>query len=59
VTKKVTRSEIIRLKNLERVFAKYSYLNRDFLIGFDHGQSAVLKRIGGEADFDIPEMKLQ
>jgi len=54
---KVTRSEFIRLKNLEKVIAKYSFLNRDLLIGFDYGKSAVLKRIEGEEDFEIVEME--
>ena len=54
---KVTRSEFIRLKNLEKVIAKYSFLNKDLLIGFDYGKSAVLKRIDGEEDFEIVEME--
>lgn len=54
---KVTRSEFIRLKNLEKVIAKYSFLNKDLLIGFDYGKSAVLKRIEGEEDFNIVEME--
>lgn len=54
---KVTRSEFIRLKNLEKVIAKYSFLNKDLLIGFEYGKSAVLKRIEGEEDFDIVEME--
>ena len=54
---KVTRSEFIRLKSLEKVIAKYSFLNRDLLIGFDYSKSAVLKRIEGEEDFEIVEME--
>lgn len=54
---KVTRSEFIRLKNLEKVIAKYSFLNKDLLIGFEYGKSAVLRRIEGEEDFDIVEME--
>jgi putative SOS response-associated peptidase YedK len=54
---KVTRSEFIRLKNLEKVIAKYSFINRDLLIGFDYGKSAVLKRIDGVEDFEIVEME--
>ncbi len=54
---KVTRSEFIRLKNLEKVIAKYSFINRDLLIGFDYGKSAVLKRREDEEDFDIVEME--
>jgi hypothetical protein len=54
---KVTRSEFIRLKNLEKVIAKYSFLNKDLLIGFEYGKSAVLKRIEGEEDFEIVEME--
>lgn len=54
---KVTRSEFIRLKNLEKIIAKYSFLNKDLLIGFDYGKSAVLKKIEGQEDFDIVEME--
>jgi len=32
-------------------------LNKDLLIGFDYGKSAVLKRIEGEEDFEIVEME--
>ena len=54
---KVTHSEFIRLKNLEKIIAKYSFLNKDLLIGFEYGKSAVLKRIDGEEDFEIVEME--
>jgi putative SOS response-associated peptidase YedK len=54
---KVTRIEFIRLKNLEKVIAKYSFLNRDLLIGFDYGKSAVLKRVEGDENFEIVEME--
>jgi len=54
---KVMRSEFIRFKNLEKIIAKYSFLNKDLLIGFEYGKSAVLKRIEGEEDFDIVEME--
>ena len=52
---KVTRSEFIRLKNLEKIIAKYSFLNKDLLIGFDYGKTAVLKKIEGQEDFEIVE----
>ena len=32
-------------------------MNKDLLIGFDYGKSAVLKRIEGEEDFEIVEME--
>jgi hypothetical protein len=54
---KVSKVEFIRLKNLEKVIAKYSFLNRDLLIGFDYGKSAVLKKVVGEEDFEIVEME--
>lgn len=54
---RVTRSEFIRLKNLEKVIAKYSFMNRDLLIGFEYGKSAVLKKRQSEEDFDIVEME--
>jgi len=54
---KVTRIEFIRLKNLEKIIAKYSFLNKYLLIGFDYGKSAVLKKIEGEEYFfDIAKL---
>lgn len=54
---KVSKAEFIRLKNLEKTIAKYSFLNRDLLSGFDYGKSAVLKKVEGEEDFEIVEME--
>jgi len=55
--KEVRWREFIRLKDLEKVISKYSFLNKDLLIGFDYGKSAVLKRIDREEDFEIVEME--
>ena len=41
---KVTRTEFIRLKQLEKELAKFDFLNRDLQIGFDYSTNAVLKR---------------
>jgi putative SOS response-associated peptidase YedK len=54
---KVTREEFIRLKQLEKAVAKYDFLNRDLLIGFEYGHVPVLKRTDGAVDFDIVEME--
>lgn len=54
---KVTRAEFIRLKQLEKLVAKYDFLNRDLQIGFDYNKNAVLKRQTGTEDFDIVQME--
>jgi len=54
---KVTRSEFIRLKSIEKIVAKYDFLNKPMHIGFDYSYAPVLKRIEGEEDFDIVEME--
>jgi len=54
---KVTRSEFIRLKNLEKAISQYPFLNRDLNIGFDYGNGAVLKKIEGQEEFEIVEME--
>lgn len=52
----VTRVEYIRLKNLEKLVSQYDFLNREIEIGFNYGQSAVLKPIN-KLDFEIVKME--
>ncbi len=54
---KVTRSEYIRLKNLEKLVSRYDFLNADLQKGFDYGLNAVLKPMPEEEDFDIVKME--
>jgi putative SOS response-associated peptidase YedK len=54
---KVTRGEFIRLKHLEKLVAEYDFLNRDVEVGFDFGQTAVLKPIPGKEDFELVQME--
>ena len=54
---KVTHTEFIRLKNLEKLVSKYDFLNRDLHDGFAYGDIAVLKPQGGKPDFDIVQME--
>ncbi len=50
---KVTRQEYIRLRHLEKLVAKYNFLNRPVINGFDFGNTAVLRPIKGEEDFEL------
>jgi putative SOS response-associated peptidase YedK len=54
---KVTRTEHIRLKNLEKAIAGYDFLANPLQIGFDYGNCPVLKRIPGVEDFEIVKME--
>jgi putative SOS response-associated peptidase YedK len=54
---KVTHSEFIRLKQLEKLVAKYDFLNKPISIGFDYSDNAVLKPIAGKEDFEIVKME--
>lgn len=54
---KVTREEFIRLKQLEKAVANYSFLTRDLQVGFDYSMNAVLKREAEKGDFDIVQME--
>lgn len=54
---KVTRDEYIRLKHLEKLVANYKFLNREVEVGFDFGQTAVLRPIEGKEDFEIVPME--
>lgn len=54
---KVTRSEYIRLKELEKAVAQYDFLNKPLSIGFDFGEYPVLKKKEGKNDFEIVKME--
>lgn len=54
---KVVKAEFIRLKHLEKAVAKYGFLNRDVIVGFDFGMTAVLKPSEGEQDLEIVPME--
>jgi len=54
---KVTRSEYIRLKHLEKLTAAFDFLSVPVQDGFDFGFNAVLKRMEGIEDFDIVKME--
>lgn len=53
----MTRAEYIRLKQLEKVFARYDFLKTPLHEGFDYGKSAVLKVIPDKEDFEIEQME--
>jgi putative SOS response-associated peptidase YedK len=54
---KVTRTELIRLKQLEKLVANYDFLSKPLQIGFEYGTHPILKRIPAELDFEIVEME--
>ena len=54
---KITHSEFIRLKKIEKAIAKYDFLNKPLLVGFDYQNIPVLKQVEGKADFDLVEME--
>ncbi|TLY44991.1 MAG: SOS response-associated peptidase, partial [Gammaproteobacteria bacterium] len=45
------------LKEFKKLVAKYDFLNRDVLNGFDFGSTAVLKPVDGQEDFEIVPME--
>jgi len=54
---KVTRSEYIRLKQLEKTLANYDFLDNDLNIGFQYGSNAVLRPVQGKEDFELVKME--
>lgn len=54
---KVTRDEYIRLKHLEKLVANYKFLDRDVIVGFDFGATAIIKPIEGKEDIEIVPME--
>jgi len=54
---KVTHSEFLRLKQLEKTIVEHDFFNRLVIVGFDFGPTTVLKPIPGKEDFDIVQME--
>jgi putative SOS response-associated peptidase YedK len=54
---KVTHSEFIRLKNIEKTLKEHDFFTRIVIVGFDFGRTAVLKPIDGKEDFEIVQME--
>ena len=54
---KVTHSEFLRLKNIEKNLKEHDFFTRLVIVGFDFGKTTVLKPIGGEEDFEIVQME--
>jgi putative SOS response-associated peptidase YedK len=54
---KVTHTEFIRLKGIEKLVRNYDFLDRGVVQGFPYGNTAILKRKPGVEDFDIVQME--
>jgi putative SOS response-associated peptidase YedK len=54
---KVTKSEFIRLKSIEKAIAKYDFLDKPLHIGFKYEGTPVLKKIDGQEDFEIVQQE--
>lgn len=54
---RVSRSEYIRLMELEKAVRNYDFLNKDIQEGFAYGKSAVLKPNDVKSNFDIVQME--
>lgn len=54
---RVSRSEYIRLMELEKAVANYNFLDKDVQEGFAYGPSAVLKPNDLKSNFDIVQME--
>lgn len=54
---KVTKDEYIRLKHLVKWVAKYDFLNRDVINGFDFGTTAIIRPVEGKEDIEIVPME--
>lgn len=50
---KVTRSECIRLKSIEKAIANYDFLSKPLHIGFLYEPAPVLKRVQEKEDISI------
>src|SRR5438552_14393191 len=50
---KVTKSEYIRLKQLEKLVAKYEFLDTPLYIGPDYPKAPILRRLSGQEDFEL------
>jgi len=54
---KVTHAEFLRLKGIEKTLKEHDFFNRLVIVGFDFGQTTVLKPIEGKEDFEIVKME--
>lgn len=54
---KVTKTEYIRLRHLEKLVANYKFPDRDVINGFDFGPTTILKPHADKKDFDLVEME--
>lgn len=54
---RVSRSEFIRLMDLEKAVMKYDFLNNDLHDGFSYGNIAVIKPTEDKCNFDIVQME--
>jgi len=54
---KVTHAEFLRLKGIEKTLKEHDFFNRLVIVGFDFGQTTVLKPIEGQEDFEIVQME--
>jgi len=54
---KVTHAEFLRLKQIEKTLVERDFFNRLVIVGFDFGQTTVLKPIEGKEDFEIVQME--
>ncbi len=53
----VTRTEFLRLKEIEKALAGYDFLKDPVQSGFDYSNSAVLRKVPGRKDFDLVQME--
>jgi len=54
---KVTHTEFLRLKQLEKTIKEHDFFTRLVIVGFDFGPTTVLKPIEGIEDFEIVQME--
>jgi putative SOS response-associated peptidase YedK len=54
---KVSHAEFLRLKQIEKTLVERDFFNRLVIVGFDFGQTTVLKPIEGKEDFEIVKME--
>lgn len=54
---RVTFTEFIKLKDLEKSLANYPAFDVELEIGFDYSQSIVLKRVPSQTDFELVKME--
>lgn len=54
---KVNQSELLRLKSIEKAIAKYDFLNKPLLIGFNYQPVPILKRVDKKEDFELVQME--